>query len=164
MAKRQKVRDADVGWLEVLNCQVPLRSSLSPYVEVQSVDSSRSQCGLTSSSVRRNVVETFCCRRLLKEKRYNLNISTDTAGWSNQGPIPVAARSKPWDLAAWLLGTQVRIPLGPWMFVLCLFVVLSCVGRGHCVRVITRPEESYRVSKIDNETSRVRRPRSLQRL
>jgi hypothetical protein len=30
---------------------------------------------------------------------------------------------------------------------LCLYVVLSCVGRGLCEGLITRPEESYRVSK-----------------
>jgi hypothetical protein len=29
---------------------------------------------------------------------------------------------------------------------LCLYVVLSCVGRGLCDGQITRPEESYRVS------------------
>jgi hypothetical protein len=29
---------------------------------------------------------------------------------------------------------------------LCLYVVLSCVGRGFCDGLITRPEESYRVS------------------
>jgi hypothetical protein len=29
---------------------------------------------------------------------------------------------------------------------LCLYGVLSCVGRGLCVGLITRPEESYRVS------------------
>jgi hypothetical protein len=45
------------------------------------------------------------------------------------------------SVAAWLLGSRVRIPLGVWMF-----VVLSCVGRGLCDRLITRPEESYRVS------------------
>jgi hypothetical protein len=28
---------------------------------------------------------------------------------------------------------------------LCLYVVLSCVGRGLCDGLITRPEESYRV-------------------
>jgi hypothetical protein len=42
---------------------------------------------------------------------------------------------------AWLLGSRVRIPLGAWMF-----VVLPCVGRGLCDGLITRPEESYRVS------------------
>jgi hypothetical protein len=29
---------------------------------------------------------------------------------------------------------------------LCLYVVLSCLGRGLCDRLITRPEESYRAS------------------
>jgi hypothetical protein len=29
---------------------------------------------------------------------------------------------------------------------LCLYVVLSCVGRGLCDGLITRPEESYHVS------------------
>jgi hypothetical protein len=29
---------------------------------------------------------------------------------------------------------------------LCLYVVLSCVGRGLCDGLITRPEKSYRVS------------------
>jgi hypothetical protein len=32
------------------------------------------------------------------------------------------------------------------VFLLCLYVVLSCVGRGLCDGLITRPEESYRVS------------------
>jgi hypothetical protein len=45
--------------------------------------------------------------------------------------------------SAWLLGSRVRIPLGAWM---CLYVVLSCVGRGLCDGLITHPEESYRVS------------------
>jgi hypothetical protein len=44
--------------------------------------------------------------------------------------------------AARLLGSRVRILLGAWMS-----VVLSCVGRGLCDGLITRPEESYRVSK-----------------
>jgi hypothetical protein len=30
---------------------------------------------------------------------------------------------------------------------LCLYVVLFCVGRSLCDGLITRPEESYRVSK-----------------
>jgi hypothetical protein len=48
-------------------------------------------------------------------------------------------------------------PLGCWdigsnpargmdVCLLCLYVVLSCVGRGLCDGLITRPEESYRVS------------------
>jgi hypothetical protein len=32
------------------------------------------------------------------------------------------------------------------VWILCLYVVLSCVGRGLCDELITRPEESYRVS------------------
>jgi hypothetical protein len=35
---------------------------------------------------------------------------------------------------------------------LCLYVVLSCVGRGLCDGLITRPEESYLVSLCDQET------------
>jgi hypothetical protein len=31
--------------------------------------------------------------------------------------------------------------------ILCLYVVLSCVGRGLCDGLITRPGSSYRVSK-----------------
>jgi hypothetical protein len=48
--------------------------------------------------------------------------------------------------AAWLLGSQVRIPLRAWMFVLYLYVVLFCVGRGLCDGLITRPEKSYCLS------------------
>jgi hypothetical protein len=29
---------------------------------------------------------------------------------------------------------------------LCLYVALTCVGRGLCDRLITRPDESYRAS------------------
>jgi hypothetical protein len=32
------------------------------------------------------------------------------------------------------------------VYLLCIYVVLSCVGRGLCDGLITRPEESYRVS------------------
>jgi hypothetical protein len=32
------------------------------------------------------------------------------------------------------------------MFVCCVYMLLSCVGRGLCDGLITRPEESYRVS------------------
>jgi hypothetical protein len=47
--------------------------------------------------------------------------------------------------AVWLLGSWIRIPLGTWMFVSCVYM-LSCVGRGLCDGLITRPEECYRVS------------------
>jgi hypothetical protein len=45
--------------------------------------------------------------------------------------------------AARLLGFLVRIPPRAWMSVSCECCVLS--GRGLCVRLITRPEESYQV-------------------
>ena len=58
--------------------------------------------------------------------------------------------------AASLLGWRVRIPSGAWMSVSCECCVLS--GRGLCVGLITRPEESYRVRcvwvwswSLDNE-------------
>jgi hypothetical protein len=44
-------------------------------------------------------------------------------------------------LGCWGRGFESRSGLG------CLSVVLSCVGRGLCDGLITRPEESYRVSK-----------------
>jgi hypothetical protein len=34
------------------------------------------------------------------------------------------------------------------MCLLCFYVVLSCVGRGLCDGLITRPEESYRVCQL----------------
>jgi hypothetical protein len=60
--------------------------------------------------------------------------------------------------ASRLLKLFVRIPSGAWLFFCCECCVLS--GRGLCVRLITHPEESYRmwcVVVCDLETSRVRR-------
>jgi hypothetical protein len=34
------------------------------------------------------------------------------------------------------------------VYLLCLYVVLSCVGRGLCDGLITRPEGSFRVSNF----------------
>jgi len=72
-------------------------------------------------------------------------------------PVPVAARR---SVAARLLRSWVRIPPGAWMFVCCECFVLS--GRGLCDKLITRPEESYRlwcVVVCDLEkTSRMRSP------
>jgi hypothetical protein len=45
--------------------------------------------------------------------------------WSR---LPPGLRRRSAD--SWLLGSRVRIRLRAWMFVLCLYVVLSCVGRG----------------------------------
>ena len=61
--------------------------------------------------------------------------------------------------AARLLRSWVRIPPGAWMCVCCECRVLS--GRGLCDELITRPEESYRLSCVvvcDLEASRMRRP------
>jgi len=61
--------------------------------------------------------------------------------------------------AARLLRSWVRIPPGEWIFVCNECCVLS--GRGLCDKLITRPEESYRlwcVVVCDLETSRTRRP------
>jgi hypothetical protein len=58
-----------------------------------------------------------------------------------------------------LLGLWVRILPGAWMSVSCECSVLS--GRGPCVGLITRPEESYRVwcvTQCDREASITRRP------
>jgi len=44
---------------------------------------------------------------------------------------------------AHLLGLWIRIPPRAWMSVSCVCCVLS--GRGLCVGLITRPEESYRM-------------------
>jgi hypothetical protein len=57
-------------------------------------------------------------------------------------PLGLRRRSS----AAWLLESRVRIALRTWMFVCCVYVVLSGVGRGLCDGLITHPEESYRVS------------------
>jgi len=59
-------------------------------------------------------------------------------------PVPVAARSKAWAFGrspAEIIGSN---PTGgAWMFVCCMCRVLS--GRGLCVGLITRPEESYQL-------------------
>jgi len=49
--------------------------------------------------------------------------------------------SKAWVYVARLQGLRVRIPPGAWMTVSCDCYVLS--GRGLCVELITRREESY---------------------
>jgi hypothetical protein len=58
----------------------------------------------------------------------------------------VAARSKAWVCGRLVAGVAGSNPSrGMDVCVLCLYVVLSCVGRGLCDGLITRPEESYRV-------------------
>jgi hypothetical protein len=71
------------------------------------------------------------------------NIYTVTILKSGRSQWPRGLRSR--SVGAWLLGSHVRIHLGVWMFcILCFHVVLSCL----CDGLITRPEESYRVSNV----------------
>jgi hypothetical protein len=62
----------------------------------------------------------------------------------------VAARSKEvcGRLVTGIAGSN--LARGMDVCLLCLYVVLSCVGRGLCEGLITRPEKSYRVSKCVN--------------
>jgi hypothetical protein len=60
-----------------------------------------------------------------------------------KGPIPVAVRSKVWVCGRSLTRIVVSNPTGAWMSVCCECCVLS--GRGLCVGLVPRPEESYRV-------------------
>jgi len=69
-------------------------------------------------------------------ERYELGI---IIGCRSQRPCGLRRRS----VAAHLLRSWIRIPPGAWMFVCCECCVLS--GRGLCVELITRPEESYRL-------------------
>jgi hypothetical protein len=51
-----------------------------------------------------------------------------------------------WTVAARLLALRFRIPPGSWKSVSCECSVLS--GRGLCVGLITRPEESYSLWRV----------------
>jgi hypothetical protein len=71
-------------------------------------------------------------------------------------------KSRCWPLGCWDRGFEFR--WGHGCLFLCLYVVLSCVGAGLCEGLITRLKKCCQVSKLDYETSRVRRPRFLQGL
>jgi hypothetical protein len=59
----------------------------------------------------------------------------------------VATRSKAWVFGRLVAGIVGSNPArGMDVCLLCLYVVLSCVGRGLCDGLITCPEESYHVS------------------
>jgi hypothetical protein len=61
-------------------------------------------------------------------------------------PIPVSARSKTEVCGYLAAGIAGSIPARDMdVCLLCLYVVLSCVGTGLCDGPITRLEESYRV-------------------
>jgi hypothetical protein len=62
-------------------------------------------------------------------------------------PIPVASLSKALVCSRLVVGIAGSNPKKDMdVCLLCLYVVLSCVDRGLCDGLITRPEESYRVS------------------
>jgi hypothetical protein len=64
-------------------------------------------------------------------------------------PIPVAARSKAKVCRRLVVVFAGLNPArGMDVCLLCLYVALSCVGRGLCDGLITRPEKSYRVSNV----------------
>jgi hypothetical protein len=75
---------------------------------------------------------------------------------------PWGLRRKPWSLGRWDHGFESGLRHGCLSSSFCF--VLSCVGRGLCDQLITRPKESYQLSEIEHEISGVRRPRSLQGL
>jgi hypothetical protein len=82
--------------------------------------------------------DTFCCNVLLSITRERM-------------PIPVAAPAKAYVCGLLVAGIAGANPAeGMDVCLLCLYsyVVLSCVGRGLCDVLITRPEESYRVCLI----------------
>jgi hypothetical protein len=59
----------------------------------------------------------------------------------------VAARSKAYVCSRLVSGVASSYPArGMDVCLLCLYVVLCCVGRGLCDGLITRPEESYLAS------------------
>jgi len=99
----------------------------------------------------------ICSQHFIIAAAFNINISMWLV-WTNclsQWPRGLRRGSA----AARLLGMWVRIPPRAWMFVSCECCVLS--GRGLCVGLTTRPEESCRlwcVVVCDLETSWMRRP------
>jgi hypothetical protein len=66
-----------------------------------------------------------------------------------QLPIKTRTQSKAKDFGSLVAGIAVSNRAeGVDVCLLCLYVVLSCVGRGLCDELVTRPEESYRASKL----------------
>ena len=109
------------------------------------------------STVGRTPLDEWSARRrdlhLTKHDTHNRQISMPPVGFEPT----ISAGERP--AAAHLLRSWVRIPPGAWIFVCCECRVLS--GRGLCVELITRPEESYWlwcVVVCDLETSRIGAP------
>jgi len=103
----------------------------------------------------------FCCFCLSVQLKYQVNkyplyiAITSDVKCRSQWPRGLRRGSA----AAHLLRLWFRIPPGAWMSVCCECCVLS--GRGLCDELITRPEESYRLSFVvvcDLQTSLMRKP------
>jgi hypothetical protein len=74
-------------------------------------------------------------------------IGTRAAASSPRGRRGLRRRSSLCGRRSW-----VQIPLKTWMLVLIFCVVSSCVGRGLCKGLISRPKESYQVSNKIKKT------------
>ena len=100
--------------------------------------------------------EWSACRRdlyLTTHDTHNRQISMPPVGFEPK----ISAGERP--QAASLLRSWVRIPPRAWIFLCCECRALS--GRGLCDKLITRPEESYRLCCVvvcDLETSRIGAP------
>jgi hypothetical protein len=70
-----------------------------------------------------------------------LFFSSNRGTTASRSQCPCGLRRK--CAAHWSLESSFRIPLRAWMLVCC--VCLCCVSIGLCDKLITRPEESYRV-------------------
>ena len=92
---------------------------------------------------------------LLQTRKYKIFLISKHSNRLSQWPRGLKRRSA----AVHLMRMWVRIQPGAWMSLCYECCVLS--GRGHCVELITRPEESYRlwcVVVCDVETSWMGRP------
>jgi hypothetical protein len=67
--------------------------------------------------------------------------------------LPRVLRRRPWSLGRWGRGFESRLKYGCLSSSYC--IVLSCVSRGICDKLIIRPKESYLMSKYIKETFRV---------
>jgi hypothetical protein len=79
------------------------------------------------------------CHDVLETEHFNCKQMDISLQSRSQWPRSQRHRSA----AARVMGLRVRIPPSAWRSVFCECCVLS--GRGLCVGLITRPEESYRV-------------------
>jgi hypothetical protein len=96
-----------------------------------------------------NTCHAFIIRSLLIKwtTSSTTNLEINFVRYQELGPIPVATRSKAHVCGRLVTGLAGSNPArGMDVCPLCLYVVLSCVGRGLCDGLITGPEESYRVS------------------